>query len=737
MKKTILKYSSLLALLGAPLISSQTYATECVNGANVDGCEITADETTYTLTGDISTTANVAEGIDIGQFANDNTITQTGNITTTGDSALGIGLEASDGNNLTIDGNISTNGSQSYGIYILSDDFNRNVNLGGDGQVGNTITMNGNLLIKGENSFGALITTFADNNNVTINGNTTITGNLTAGLGLWSAGETLGSGNVMTQNGDITTTGDSSTGLWLFANSAPAGTNNTINMNGSITTTGNGGAGIFMELNSGQTINMVGDISTQGTQGASAGGLSFANGIFMRDDNDNNTINITGDITTSGAGSSAINNTNGTNNTFNITGDIITSGTGGNSEPVLLENSDSNTFTLSGAVHSLGGDQAIAVDATSQNNTFTFKRGVSFIGELENNGGTTNKLIFDMGKAASYNLDTDDTTWTLEDASKPIVLGSAKSMGVADIDNQAHVLYRRMDPVNDVLSERQRLYTEGQRPAGNYIDSYYGHDKRHKDYSEISGNARGVTVGYVLENTETPMEVLVNFEVSQDNYGAGLAKQTTETNSLLAGLFLPTIVEDILGGNLSAKLLAGASDNDAKRTVLNNTLNLSSASEEVSGDYTSAYVSAGAEWFTEFLKVERVTHELSVGTDLVQAYNDDYNAGEYSVDSRSMTQVQSRAQYGLNFKSLDKKFSVGAQVGVAYQDLLSGDKQDYKINGTSASYKGDESNTYYTAGLGAKYYLAETTNFYVDAKFSNSSDDIRNRTVDFGFISRF
>ena len=377
------------------------------------------------------------------------------------------------------------------------------------------------------------------------------------------------------------------------------------------------------------------------------------------------------------------------------------------------------------------------MDATSQNNTFTFKRGVSFIGELENNGGTTNKLIFDMGKAASYNLDTDDTTWTLEDASKPIVLGSAKSMGVADIDNQAHVLYRRMDPVNDVLSERQRLYTEGQRPAGNYIDSYYGHDKRHKDYSEISGNARGVTVGYVLENTETPMEVLVNFEVSQDNYGAGLAKQTTETNSLLAGLFLPTIVEDILGGNLSAKLLAGASDNDAKRTVLNNTLNLSSASEEVSGDYTSAYVSAGAEWFTEFLKVERVTHELSVGTDLVQAYNDDYNAGEYSVDSRSMTQVQSRAQYGLNFKSLDKKFSVGAQVGVAYQDLLSGDKQDYKINGTSASYKGDESNTYYTAGLGAKYYLAETTNFYVDAKFSNSSDDIRNRTVDFGFISRF
>ena len=97
MKKNILKYSSLLALLGSPLISTQTYAAECVNGANVDGCEITADDTTYTLTGDISTTANVAEGIHIGQFANDNTISQTGNITTTGDNAQGIWLVSSDG----------------------------------------------------------------------------------------------------------------------------------------------------------------------------------------------------------------------------------------------------------------------------------------------------------------------------------------------------------------------------------------------------------------------------------------------------------------------------------------------------------------------------------------------------------------------------------------------------------------------------------------------------------------
>ncbi|MDC1281718.1 hypothetical protein N8Z09_03585 [Methylophilaceae bacterium] len=506
---------------------------------------------------------------------------------------------------------------------------------------------------------------------------------------------------------------------------------NAINMTGNITTAGDS-YGLYISSSDSNTINLTGNISTAGD---SAHGL-FLVGSFGFVSN-SNTINLTGNITTRGDSANGLYLSNVNKNTITINGDIITSGTNGDSEPILLNGSDSNTFILSGAVHSLGEDQAIAVNATSQNNTFTFKRGVSFIGGLENNGGSTNKLIFDMGKASSYNIDTDETTWTLEDTSKPIVSGSAKSMGVADIDNQAHILYRRMDPVNDVLSERQRLYTEGQRPTGYYMDSYYGHDKRDENYSEISGNAGGVTVGYVLENTATPMEVLVNFEVSQDNYGAGLAKQTTESNSLLAGLFLPAIAEDVMGGNLSAKVLVGMSDNDAKRTVLNNNLGASTASEKVSGDYNSGFISAGAEWLTEFLKVQRVTHELSVGADLVQAYNEDYTAGEYKVDSRDMTQIQSRVLYGMTYKNLAKTVDVNTRFGVSNQYMVAGDKQDYQINGTSVSYTGDDNSFYYTAGLGAKYYLADNTNLYVDTKYGQSSDDIQNMTIDFGFISRF
>ena len=56
---------------------------------------------------------------------------------------------------------------------------------------------------------------------------------------------------------------------------------------------------------------------------------------------------------------------------------------------------------------------------------------------------------------------------------------------------------------------------------------------------------------------------------------------------------------------------------------------------------------------------------------------------------------------------------------------------------TSVSYTGNDNSFYYTAALGGKYYLADNTNLYVDTKYGQSSDDIQNLTVDFGFISRF
>ena len=54
MKKTILKYSSLLAFISSPFISTQMFAAECASGT-VDplGCEVTVRGSTYVMTGNI------------------------------------------------------------------------------------------------------------------------------------------------------------------------------------------------------------------------------------------------------------------------------------------------------------------------------------------------------------------------------------------------------------------------------------------------------------------------------------------------------------------------------------------------------------------------------------------------------------------------------------------------------------------------------------------------------------
>ena len=751
MNKIVLIYISLLILLGSSSFSTQVYAVACQTGmAPSGGCTIDTYEVTYTMTGNISTSKHHNYGIYLDQDTL-STINMTGNISTSGNSGYGIYLDETVVSTINMTGNITTLGSNGYGIYLNETMLN-------------TINMTGNISTSGRRSFGiwfnnshanvltisgdistsktnaqAIYIKFSDSNTITMTGNIETSGDDT--FGAWLRGS---NSNTINMTGNITTSGVSGYGVVVRTSDS-----NTINMTGNISTEGDNGYGVWFKDADLNTINITGDINTSGPEYSNGFTLAQSNtntinmtgniktlgdfgiGVAISSGSDSNTITMTGDISTSGQGGNAFYLNDANLNTINFAGNITTSGIV--SQGFYLVNSDSNTFHLSGKIHSLKGN-AIELDANSQNNTFFIKRGMSLIGDLKNNGGMTNKLIFDMGKSTSYSLSFGDTSWTIEDLHKSLVPGSAKSMGVADIDNQAHILYRRMNPIHNVWVERQRLYAEGQRPTGYYMNNYYSHDKRDEQYSEISGNAGGVTVGYVLENTPTPMEVLVNFEVSQDKYGL---EQTNESNSLLAGLFFPTLYEDVLGGNISAKVLVSGSENEAKRTVLNNNLGSNVSSEKISGSYTSGFISAGTAWFNTLFNTDRMSNNIILGADLVQAYNKNYTAGEYKVDSHNMTQIQSRAQYGLNFNSLDKKLTVGAQVGVAYQEVLFTNKQNYKIDGIPTSYKADYSNTYYTAGLSAQYHLQAMTHFYVDTKFSNSTDDIRNMAINFGFISRF
>jgi hypothetical protein len=114
LKQTILKYSSLLALLGSTFFSSQTYAAECATGTSpVEGCTIDVSDITYTLTGDIEPAEDVI-GIAIGAGVSAITLNLTGDITTSGSDADGFRENLNTQlNTINITGDISASGFRS------------------------------------------------------------------------------------------------------------------------------------------------------------------------------------------------------------------------------------------------------------------------------------------------------------------------------------------------------------------------------------------------------------------------------------------------------------------------------------------------------------------------------------------------------------------------------------------------------------------------------------------------
>ena len=145
MHKTIYQSIGVASLTITPLFTFQVTAGECATGtAPTAGCTITADDTTYTMTGNIAP-ASGDDGIVFNSGSDGNTVTLTGSISTSGASAYDVYLNDSDSNTTTINGNISTEGSNAYGMYLRISDSN-------------TTTITGNISTEGNNAYAVSYT---------------------------------------------------------------------------------------------------------------------------------------------------------------------------------------------------------------------------------------------------------------------------------------------------------------------------------------------------------------------------------------------------------------------------------------------------------------------------------------------------------------------------------------------------------------------------------------------------
>ncbi len=608
------------------------------------------------------------------------TVTGNGDITTT---ATAIYLIESSSNTLDLTGNITTTDVGAHGIRIRDSDSN-------------TITMKGDITTN--EGIGIILSDGSESNTINMTGDITTTGDGTAGHITWINNVDL---NTLTLEGNFTTTGDTARVLYL----GPDSNNN--------------------------TTTVVGNISTTGQN---------ADAVYLRTGSNNNTINITGNITTTGDESRGIRLvSNSDNNTINLTGDITT--TGSSAHGLHLVNSDSNTVNITGGISATGSNAyAIYADSSADNNiiNLTLNRGDRLVGGIYNDGsGNTLNITLNSGRTGSYiytSSGSTDLTWNITDSSKPVINGSAKRRGIADIDDAGNKLYQRFNPISRATSSQHKSMAMGDARNDIWIDGYYSDSDRTTLYKELNHKTRGLTVGFnVSSDGQLPLDLIVNIENSDTSYG--LSDQSIDTNSVMAGLFYPELIQ-AFNGSLALKFLTGVADNESDIKVLNNTA--SSGQEIVKEDYTSYYVMVGGEWLQPLYQGENIHHDIYLGLDVMHEKINSRTASSYFyMSDRDITQLNSSIHYGFSLNSDDKKLLIRAKAGLEQTDMLEGEYQYYKVDGTATRFKGDERNTYMTASLGADYKFTDNAKAYFNVQKFDSSDDIDGTSGNVGFIYTF
>ena len=733
-----------LIVASALLSSNVVYANDCTE-ASATNCGITISGN---QTIDIGSSIEVEDVQGINITSSSNSLNINGDITVNSSVTGAVGLNINNGGsnnviNMTGDiSTISTGGAVTmHGIRI------------GTNQSSNTINVTGNVSTTGANSSGILIIEGGDNNNITLFGNINTSGGDSAnGVRITGQTNNFGINNTITVNGDISTVSSHAIAIAGYAHDSY------IVVNGNVQSTNNAGIHITQTDTVNNIVMVNGNVSTSQTS-------SFPTIAFNTGASDNLVV-IDGNVTQLANAPAIKFGANGADtshdNTVSVSGNITSAGIG-----VRFNNSDNNELFVSGNIEA--GSSAIYADSTSDNNTIYLDRNSRIEGAIRNDG-TGNTLLFtawepiepedtdgdgvpdidgdidfeeissggqsQYGLATSANYSVSGTTpWVVQaNVEQPVLTSNTyiKTMGVANIDDEGNRLYLRTTKINQNLTERTRAYAHNEVEPY-WMNVYTTKSKRDEEYKEIHQNARGITIGGQLSQFNQPIDLVFNLENSDASYG--LSEQHIESNSIMAGALIPQIA-NLFNGDLSAKVLVGMSDNDTKRTVLNNLAD--GGSEKVTGDYDSTYVVVGAEWLKTVLTKGNTNNDMVLGLDFSQEYLDSYSESKYyHLDSRDISQVTARAEYGMTYHEKGSPFTANTRFGIAHRKMVSGEKQDYQIDGLSTSFKGDEENTYFNVGVGLDYQLTNGIKAYVAGNFMDSSDEIHSVSGSVGVMGSF
>lgn len=377
------------------------------------------------------------------------------------------------------------------------------------------------------------------------------------------------------------------------------------------------------------------------------------------------------------------------------------------------------------------------IDITGTGNTLLLGENSRIIGKIKSND-SDNEISFDVGATQSYLYEVEESNGDvslIDLDGRPMVEGSAKSAGIGNLEtvdelmaDRSHYLHNAVDRLNrqaDGPSDRRAL-----------VDIYSGSESRNRDSkaSTYDLDSTGLTVALPVGFAGLSGIFFVNYHDVELDITSGTHEIDGE--SIRLGFTVPEL---FALGDIDMGLygVIGQNQFDGTREVL------------VNVDTSTGFIHQDASWDSldfELAASATITHavnkqwhwhnvgRLGVHLEDIDGYTE---SDDFQWDSRTVLQGYGQIATGLTYRP-NADLEVYGTASLTQRDVTSGERADYRIDGTAVSYQGG----YYDAlqvalRLGALHRVNDQLGFSVEALGSDSNQADTGWALSLGVNAQF
>ena len=386
--------------------------------------------------------------------------------------------------------------------------------------------------------------------------------------------------------------------------------------------------------------------------------------------------------------------------TNNSSGHIYNSNT---NEAIKLDGG--STLTNSGKIENKNSSSNNSIRIVGNDNTIILKDKSILVGTIDAGSTTGNTLKFQHGMGQGYYYKTSGD-FALQDLDgNQVVKGSAGSVGQGASETLDELLSYKSINLRNFFNRFDKQ--DNQNAWG---ETYVSNLKRDAHTSNLALGYDLTNYGVNLINQIENANFVIAFEGGRQNF---VKDHKIDYQNISAGVYLPQKNNPYL--NLDLFILGGITLKDGERTILTNTT--ASGKLKIESDYETYEIHTG-------IKKNNSSAIPDLGLTVSYSITPSYDETKYfSWEDRHIGNVSIFFSDDYNLiKNEDSKLFLGWTLDM--RNMIGDKKQDYSINGTSATYKQhndltNEISLLANMGYEKKFSEKSSISFSLDAKNTN------------------